>query len=173
MQYRDLYMTPDGVYIRIAGSTKPPHWLPHLVPDSLLLQEISYQTFVNGVPASLHRNNKGLWPQFPLITQVCKIENFKQTIEHVSVLSSYKFREVSFKRHDPQGKLKEHLQEVGFLWSYSHEYLLPRELSQQQVLVSLKYQLQTKCLKWIKKQRQRKPLRKRTKLQASRRISSE
>ena len=24
---------------------------------------------------------------------------------------------------------------MGFLWSYSHEYLLPRELSQQQVLV--------------------------------------
>ena len=24
---------------------------------------------------------------------------------------------------------------MGFQWSYSHEYLLPRELSQQQVLV--------------------------------------
>ena len=36
----DWYMTPTGVYIRIAGSTKPPHWLPHFVPDSLLLQEV-------------------------------------------------------------------------------------------------------------------------------------
>lgn len=51
------------------------------------------------------------------------------------MLSSYKFREVSFQRHDPQGKLKEHLQQVGFQWIYSHEYLLPKELSQQQVLV--------------------------------------
>ena len=48
----DWYMTPIGVYIRIAGSTKPPHWLPHFVPNSLLLQEISYQTFINGVVAS-------------------------------------------------------------------------------------------------------------------------
>ena len=51
------------------------------------------------------------------------------------MLSSYKFREVSFRRHDPQGKLKEHLNQVVFLWSYSHEDLLPGEISQSQVLV--------------------------------------
>ena len=61
-------MTPDEVYIRIGGSTKAPHWLPHFVPDTLLLQEIYYQTYVNGVVASLHRNKKGLWPSFPLST---------------------------------------------------------------------------------------------------------
>ena len=76
-EYGDWYMTPDEVYIRITGITKPSHWLPHLVPDSLLLQEISYQTYVNGVASSLHMNKKGLWPLFPLITPVCKIENFK------------------------------------------------------------------------------------------------
>ena len=48
-EFGDWYMTPTGVYIRIAGSTKPPHWLPHFALNSLLLQEISYQTFVNGV----------------------------------------------------------------------------------------------------------------------------
>jgi hypothetical protein len=61
-EYGDWYMTPIGVYIRISGSTKPPHWLPQMLPDSLLLQEISYQTYVNGVAAPLHRNKKGLWP---------------------------------------------------------------------------------------------------------------
>ena len=71
-------MTPYGVYIRIVDSTKPPHWLPHFVPDTLLLQEMDYQAYVNGVVASLHRKRKGLWPPFPLITKVCKIENFKQ-----------------------------------------------------------------------------------------------
>jgi hypothetical protein len=76
-EYGDWYMTPIEVYIRIVGSTKPLHWLRHLVPNSLLLLEISYQTYVNGVAASLHQNKKGLWPPFPLITLVCKIENFK------------------------------------------------------------------------------------------------
>ena len=58
--YGDWYMTPVRVYIRILGSTKPPHSLPHFVPDSLLLQNISYQTFVNGMATSLHRNKKGI-----------------------------------------------------------------------------------------------------------------
>ena len=41
-EYGDWFVTPDEVYIKIEGSKKPPHWLPHLVPESLLLQEISY-----------------------------------------------------------------------------------------------------------------------------------
>ena len=94
-------MTSTGVYIRIAGSTNPPHWLPHFLPDSLLLQEVAYQTFINGVDTSLHKYKKGVWPQFPLITPAGKIENFKQAREEVSILSSYKFQEVSFRRHDP------------------------------------------------------------------------
>ena len=90
--YGDWYMTQFGVYIKISGSTKLPHWLPHFVLDSLLLQEISYQTFVNVVVASLHRNNKGLWPQFPLIKPVFKIEKFEQARKEVNLLSSYKFK---------------------------------------------------------------------------------
>jgi hypothetical protein len=105
------------------------------VPDTLLLQEVSYQTYVNGVVASLHQNKKGLWPPFPLITQVCKIKNNKKGKYEVGVLTSHKFKEVTFKRHDPQHKLKVHQQQVGFIWSYSHEDLFPGELSQQQVLV--------------------------------------
>ena len=84
---------------------------------------------MNGVATSLHRNKKGHWPQLPLMTPVCKIENFKQAREEVNVLSSYKFMEVSFRRHDPHGKIKEHLQQVGFQWSYSYEDLLSKDLS--------------------------------------------
>ena len=65
---------------------------------------------MNGVAASLDKHKKGLWPQFPLMTLICKIENFKQASDEVNFLSFYKFQEVSFRRHDPQGKLKEHLQ---------------------------------------------------------------
>ena len=84
--------------------------------------------------ASLHKHKKVIWPQFLLITPMGKIENFKQAKGEVNILSSYKFQEVSFRRHDPQEKLKEHLQQVGFQWSYSHEDLLPGELGQQHVL---------------------------------------
>ena len=69
-------MTSDGVYIRMSGSNKDPHWLPHFLPDTLLLQEISYQTYVHGVATSLHKAKNGLWPPFPLSMEVYKIENF-------------------------------------------------------------------------------------------------
>ena len=76
----------------------------------MLLQKIAYQTYVNGVAASIHRNKKGIFTLFPLSTNVCKIENFNQARDEVGVLTSYKFREVTFRRHDSQGKLKEHMQ---------------------------------------------------------------
>ena len=131
-------MTPDGVYIRISDSTKAPHWLPQFLPDTLLLQEIAYQTYVNGVVASLHKNKKGLWPPFLLSMGIHRIENFKQDKEEIDILSSFKLKGLSFRRHDPQGKLKEHLQHVGFVWSYAHEDLLPGELSQQHMLLKFK-----------------------------------
>ena len=66
-EYGDWYMTPGGVYIRITSGTKSLHWLPHLATDTLLLQDIAYQTYVNGVATSLQKNKKGIWPPFPLI----------------------------------------------------------------------------------------------------------
>ena len=74
-------MTSGRVYIKISGSTKALHLLPHFVPDTLLLQDISYQNFVNGVVASLHKAKKGLWPHLPLLIGVYKIENFNETKE--------------------------------------------------------------------------------------------
>ena len=71
-KYGDWYMTPVGVYIRIDGSTKPPHWLPHLIPDSLLLQEISYHTYVNGVATSLQKKRKDFGLSFHWLHQFAR-----------------------------------------------------------------------------------------------------
>ena len=70
-------MISNEVYIRMSGSTKAPHWLPYFVPNTLLILEIAYQTYVHGVVASLHKAKKGLWPLFPLSTGVYNIENLK------------------------------------------------------------------------------------------------
>ena len=68
-KYGYWYMTPDGVYIRMPDSSKYPHQLPHFVPNKLLLQELTYQNYIHGVAASLHKAKKGLWPPFPLSTR--------------------------------------------------------------------------------------------------------
>ena len=67
--YGDLYMTFDGFYIRMSGSTKDPHWLPHFVTNTLLLQEIAYQTYVNHVVSSLHKEKKWSLASFSLINR--------------------------------------------------------------------------------------------------------
>ena len=66
--YGEWYMTFNGVYIRISVRNKAPHRFPHFVPETLLLQEIAYHTYVNGVATSLKKYKKGLWPPFPLST---------------------------------------------------------------------------------------------------------
>lgn len=63
--YEDWYMTSNKVYNRMLGGTKVPHWFSHFVLDTLLLQDISYQTNVHVVASSLHKSKKGLWPPFP------------------------------------------------------------------------------------------------------------
>ena len=86
---------------------------------------------MNGVASSLHGNKNVLWPPFPLSTGVHRIENFLHAKDEVDILASFKFKEVSFRRHDPQGKLKEHLQQASFVWIYAHAYILAMELIQQ------------------------------------------
>lgn len=53
-EYGDCYMTPIRVYVIIVGSTKHLHWLPHFAPDTPSLQEMPYQTCVNGLATSPH-----------------------------------------------------------------------------------------------------------------------
>ena len=57
-KYGDWYMTPDGFYIRMSGTSKAPHRLPHFVPDKSLLQELTYQTYIHGVATSLHKEKR-------------------------------------------------------------------------------------------------------------------
>ena len=114
-------MTLEGFYLRMIGSTKAPHWLPHFIPDRLLMQEIEYQTFINGVFASLLKEKKGAWPPFPLSTKMCKINIVKQAKDEVNMLYSFRFREMNFWRHDLEGLLKEHMEQINFIWPHPHE----------------------------------------------------
>ena len=54
-------------YIRVFGSTMPPHVLPLYVPDKILAQEIAYQTCSEGsLTKELKDKKKAIWPQFPI-----------------------------------------------------------------------------------------------------------
>ena len=54
-------------YIRVFGSTVPPHVLPLYIPDKLLAREIAYQTCSErGLTKYLKDKMKAIWPQFPV-----------------------------------------------------------------------------------------------------------
>ena len=113
------------------------HWLPHFVLDKLLLQDLTYQTHIHGVVASLHKAKKGLWPPFLYPREFVKLK-ILSTLRKRSIFFLLHVQRCNFQRHDPQGKLKEYLKQISFIWKYSHDDLLLRELSQQWVLVKSK-----------------------------------
>lgn len=64
--------------------------------NKLLLQEIAYQTVINGVSLSLLKAKKVAWPHFPLSIKMCKIETVKQAKDEVNMLSSFRFKGMIF-----------------------------------------------------------------------------
>jgi len=54
----DWYVLEHRTYIKIYGSTKPPHFFPRFVLDKLVLQEVAYHTLVHRVGAALTRDKK-------------------------------------------------------------------------------------------------------------------
>ena len=54
-------------YVRVFGSSAPPHVLPLYIPDKLLAREIAYQTCgEGGLTKELKDKKKAIWPQFPI-----------------------------------------------------------------------------------------------------------
>jgi len=58
----DWFVMENGTYIRVYGATKDPHFLPRFILDKFVLQEVAYQTLMNGTGETLTRDNKLTWP---------------------------------------------------------------------------------------------------------------
>ena len=116
---------------------------------------MGYQTCINRVSASLVKAKKGAFPPFPFSIGMWKIENVRQAKDEVNVLSSCKFKEVNFQRHDLEGFFKEYLKQLNITWPYSHKDLQVGELSQHGVLIKSKIPTLEKMV-WIDKEFERK-----------------
>ena len=82
-------------YIRVFGSTVPPHVLPLYVPDKLLAREIAYQTCSEGsLTKDLKDKKKAIWPQFPVACGVFSLFDVGHAfdeVENVTCLQLFKF----------------------------------------------------------------------------------
>ena len=61
----DWYVGEYFSYIRMWDSNTV-HLLPRIVPDKMVLQEISYQIVIDGVFPKLASSKRKCWPKFPL-----------------------------------------------------------------------------------------------------------
>ena len=59
----DWYVGESFAYIRIWGSNTT-RMLPKVVPDSLVIEEISFQIVTEGVYKNLVRPKRRVWPKF-------------------------------------------------------------------------------------------------------------
>jgi hypothetical protein len=116
-------------YLRIYGATKAPHFLPKFIPDKLVLQEISYQTVVHGVGATLYRDKKAIWPPLPLWVGSYSFKDVKEAQDEVDILTSFHFREEIFWRHDPLNIVKEHCISHRYRWEYKTDVWEEEEIT--------------------------------------------
>jgi hypothetical protein len=73
-----------------------------------VLQEVAYQTMINGVREILYQDKKSIWPPLPLWIDTYSFANTKKSQDEVDTLLSYHFGEERFRRHDPKKVVKEH-----------------------------------------------------------------
>ena len=61
----DWYVGETFAYIKVFGSSAA-HMLPKVVPDRLVLEEMSFQTVTEGIYMKCVAPKRKVWPKFPL-----------------------------------------------------------------------------------------------------------
>jgi DNA segregation ATPase FtsK/SpoIIIE-like protein len=117
----DWFVLENETYIRIYGSTKPPHVLPKFVPDKLVLQEVAYHTLVHGVGASLSKYKKLSWPPLPFYVGSYSFKNSKEAHAEAEALATFHFGEGIFHRYDPRKVVSQHCKLCKHKWPYESE----------------------------------------------------
>lgn len=82
-------------YVRVFGSTVPPHVLPLYIPNKLLAREIAYQTCSEGIlTKDLKDKKKAIWPQFPVVCGAFSLFDLGHTfteVQSMTCLQLFKF----------------------------------------------------------------------------------
>jgi hypothetical protein len=89
--------------------------------DKLTLQEVAYQTFFNGVGATLSQDNKALWSPFPFHIGASGIKDVKEETIELKSLVSFHFGEEIFRRHDPLNVVGYHCLTCKYMWPFQNE----------------------------------------------------
>jgi hypothetical protein len=110
----DWYVTRKGTF----GATKPLHLVPTFILDKLVVQDVSYQTYINGVGVVLAQAKKAPFPPFPICIGSYNMENAREDKENKEELDIFHFGIERFKRPDTCGVIECHCSTCKYIWPY-------------------------------------------------------
>lgn len=84
----------------------PPHLMPQLVLDGLMISEIAYQNIGTGVALAIFNNNKISWSGFHIIIGHYSLMKFPHIVKEGDSIKELKLLTDIFKKHDPHGVVK-------------------------------------------------------------------
>ena len=85
-EFRDYYLTEEGLYARMYGGSKAPSLLPKYATNYVLHKEAVRQLYIDGVVNFLIEHKKATYPVVPFLLGSYKFSRVKQAIEFVKEL---------------------------------------------------------------------------------------
>ena len=116
----DWYVDESFTYIMVFGSNAT-HMLPKVVPDKLVLEDISFQTVTEGIYKKCAAPKRKVWPKFPITLGYLSIPTSTWESELSDHIVSLKLGFASKRKHDPKGIIDLHLRQNHFKIGYAHE----------------------------------------------------
>ena len=95
--------------------------LPKVVPDRLVIEEISFQIVIEGVYKKLAGPKRRVWPKFPQNLGPLSIPTSTWAAELSDHIVSLKLGFSSKRKHDPKGWVDARLRKNNFKAGYIHE----------------------------------------------------
>ena len=116
----DWYVGESFTYIRVYGSNAA-HMLAKVVPDSLVLKEISFQIVTEGIYKKCVAPKRKVWPRFPITLGSLSVPTSTWESEVSEHIVSLKLGFASKMQHNPKGILDLHLRQNHFKTGYIDE----------------------------------------------------
>ena len=104
----DWYVGESFTYIRLYGSNAS-HMFPKVVPDRLVLEEISFQIVTEGIYKKCVALKRKLWPRLPITLGSLSVPTSTWASELSDHIMSLKIDFVRKRKHDPKGIVDLHL----------------------------------------------------------------
>jgi hypothetical protein len=109
----DWYIEVEFSYIRVFGTSVPPHALSLFLSDKLICRKIARKVVLGGISKELKGLSKKVWPPFPIHIGSYSLLYFCHDKAKATTLEEMKLVNIEFKKHDPNKVVSNQLVNCG------------------------------------------------------------